>query len=138
LRFRFSFIFSITEMPQLIIMTPVQILINLIASRSHKICFFSCCSYSGNPSLGRGKRECTRQDSNNNKLKFPIGITIFGILIVALALIVGIVLYRKKYWRNIAGVATGRNGVEKKPKPFLYQGHEILSITEKYYNMIPK
>jgi hypothetical protein len=107
-------------------MTPVQILINLTASRSWKISFFCVLQLLRKPHLGMNKRECTLQNSNNNKLKVVLGITLSGILIIALALIVGIVLYRKKFGRNKEGVATKGAG---------WKRNQNLSCTKvtKYY-----
>jgi len=68
------------------------------------------------------KRECTLKNSNNNKLKVVLVTTLSGILIVTLALIAGIVVYVKKFRRKEDGVTTNSTGVEREPKPFLYQG----------------
>jgi hypothetical protein len=75
------------------------------------------------------KRECTLQNSNSNKLKVVLLTTLGGISIIALALILGFVVYRKKLMRRKEEwVATESRGVEMEPRPFLYQGHETLPI----------
>jgi serine/threonine protein kinase len=85
-------------------------------------------NYSGNPYLVMNKRGCTLQISNNNKSKVVLGMTLSGILILSLALIVGIVLYRKKTGRNKEAVANQMSAMEKKPKPLLDQGCSMIMV----------
>jgi hypothetical protein len=56
------------------------------------------------------KRECVPHNSNKNKLKVIVGTTLSGILIIALALMVGIAVYRNKCRRKEQGAANGSNG----------------------------
>lgn len=50
-----------------------------------------CCSESGNPFLLMNKSDCAWK----NKMKVVLGITLSGILIIALAWIMGMVVYQK-------------------------------------------
>jgi serine/threonine protein kinase len=85
---------------------PVQLL-----NRSLKL------NYSGNPYLCMHKGECILQNSNKNniKLKVVLGTTLSGILIIALALIAGTIVYRNKLRR-------------KEPKPFLCQDYSMIVV----------
>lgn len=78
-------------------------------------------NYSGNPYLCMHKGECILRNSNKNKMKLKValGTSLSGILIIALALTVGTLVYRKKFRRK---------GVEKEPKPFLCKARELRSI----------
>jgi hypothetical protein len=66
------------------------------------------------------KGECILPKSKKNILKFVLPITISGILIIALALAVGIILYRKK------DVATKMDREEKEYEYPVDKGHKIL------------
>jgi hypothetical protein len=56
-------------------------------------------------------------------VKVVLAITLSGTLIIALALIVGIVVHRKKFRRKEEMVATESREVENEPKRLFYQGH---------------
>lgn len=91
---------------------PVQLLLN----RALKL------NYSGNPYLCMHKGECILRNSHKNikkKLKVALGTSLSGILIIALALIVGTLVYRKKFRRK---------GVEKEPKPFLCKDYSMIAV----------
>nr|ABK24881.1 unknown [Picea sitchensis] len=80
---------------------PAQLLLN----RSLKLI------RSGNPYLCVHKGDCILPNSNKNKKRVVLGITLGGILIIAVALIVGIVVYRKKFRRK-GGVAAKSSGMK--------------------------
>jgi len=71
------------------------------------------------------KGECILPNSNKNKIKLKavLGTTLSGILIIALALIAGTIVYRNKLRR-------------KEPKPFLCQGHNLLSILRMVHQIL--
>lgn len=88
-------------------------------------------NYSRNPYLlTTTKRECTLLNSNSNKSKAILGITISGVLIIAVALITVIVVYRIKFSRRKRdeALATGSTGVERKLTSFLYQDYSIITV----------
>jgi hypothetical protein len=61
------------------------------------------------------KGDCILPNSNKNKKRVVLGITLGGILIIAVALIVGIVVYRKKFRRK-EGVAAKSSGMKTNQK----------------------
>lgn len=85
------------------------------------------------------KRECTPHNSkvsNKNKLKVLLGITFSGILVIALALIVGIVMYSKKFYKREESVATKRIGVNKESKSLLNQGQKYNNIKYNIFHRV--
>ena len=86
-----------------------------------------------NPYLGMNKRESFRHNlkhsqpnnSMQNKLKVVLGITLSGILIIALASIASMVLYRKKFWKKEECVVIRRRWVEKDTKPGKFYKYRI-------------
>eukprot|EP00253_Pinus_taeda_P005299 PITA_05299 len=92
-------------------------------------------SYCGNPYLPMHKGECIlnqgkhiQHHTKNNKLKIVLGLTLIGILMMALALIVGIVLYRNKFRGKEQGFANKRSGLEKKFRSFLSRDDSIVVV----------
>eukprot|EP00253_Pinus_taeda_P009510 PITA_09510 len=92
-------------------------------------------SYCGNPYLLIHKGECiihkgerVLHHTNKNKLKIILGITLSGFLILALALIVAIVVYRNKFKRNEHGVGNERSGTEKERSSVFSQDHSMVVV----------
>eukprot|EP00253_Pinus_taeda_P034408 PITA_34408 len=83
-------------------------------------------NYSGNPYLCMHKEECIPRTSKRNILKFVFPITLSGILIIALALAVGIVVYRKKNRKK--DVATGIDRVEKQPEEPVDRDYSMIMV----------
>eukprot|EP00253_Pinus_taeda_P021568 PITA_21568 len=92
-------------------------------------------SYCGNPYLLIHKGECiihkgewVLHHTNKNKLKIILGITLSGFLVLALALIVAIVVYRNKFKRNEHGVGNERSGTEKGRSSVFSQDHSMVVV----------
>jgi len=85
-------------------------------------------SYCGNPYLHMHKGECILHHRKKNKLKIVIGITLSGFLIIALALIVAIVVYRNKVRRKEQGAGNERSGLEMERSSFFSQEHSMVVV----------
>jgi serine/threonine protein kinase len=85
-------------------------------------------SYCGNPYLPMHKGECILHHRKKNKLKIVIGITLSGFLIIALALIVAIVVYRNKVRRKEQGADNERSGLEMERSSFFSQDHSMVVV----------
>lgn len=74
------------------------------------------------------KGDCILPNSNKNKKRVVLGITLGGILIIAVALIVGIVVHRKKFRRK-DGVAAKSSGI-KQTKEYLIFRNILIQLIE--------